>query len=83
VYNRQDFWTTSSNKQLNFIQHINTLLKPTGKAAVVVPDNVLFEAAAPVKPFGRSCWKPVISTPSSASPPHLLQARRKGKRDLL
>lgn len=46
VYNRQDFWTTSSNKQLNFIQHINTILKPTGKAAVVVPDNVLFEGGA-------------------------------------
>lgn len=43
VYNRQDFWATSSNKQLNFIQHIHTLLKSTGKAAVVVPDNVLFE----------------------------------------
>lgn len=43
VYNRQDFWTTSSNKQLNFIQHINTILSATGKAAVVVPDNVLFE----------------------------------------
>ena len=46
VYNRQDFWTTSSNKQLNFLQHINTLLKATGKAAVVVPDNVLFEGGA-------------------------------------
>ena len=46
VYNRQDFWTTSSNKQLNFIQNINTILKPTGKAAVVVPDNVLFEGGA-------------------------------------
>lgn len=46
VYNRQDFWTTSSNKQLNFIQHINTILKPTGKAAVVLPDNVLFEGGA-------------------------------------
>ncbi len=46
VYNRQDFWATSSNKQLNFIQHINTLLKATGKAAVVVPDNVLFEGGA-------------------------------------
>lgn len=46
VYNRQEFWTTSSNKQLNFIQHINTLLKATGKAAVVVPDNVLFEGGA-------------------------------------
>jgi len=46
VYNRQDFWTTTSNKQLNFVQHINTILKSTGKAAVVVPDNVLFEGGA-------------------------------------
>ncbi len=46
VYNRQDFWATGSNKQLNFVQHINTLLKSTGKAAVVVPDNVLFEGGA-------------------------------------
>lgn len=45
-YNRQDFWSTSSNKQLNFVQHIYTLLKNTGKAAVVVPDNVLFEGGA-------------------------------------
>ena len=43
IYNRQDFWTTSSNKQFNFVQHIHTLLKSTGKAAVVLPDNVLFE----------------------------------------
>jgi len=46
VYNRQDFCATGSNKQLNFVQHINTLLKSTGKAAVVVPDNVLFEGGA-------------------------------------
>lgn len=46
VYNRNDFWATSSNKQLNFVQHINTILKTTGKAAVVVPDNVLFEGGA-------------------------------------
>lgn len=46
VYNRQDFWTSSSNKQLNFIQHINTILKSTGKVAVVLPDNVLFEGGA-------------------------------------
>lgn len=46
VYNRQDFWATTSNKQLNFIQHIHTLLKSTGAAAVVVPDNVLFEGGA-------------------------------------
>lgn len=43
TYNRQDFWVTSSNKQLNFVQHIKTMLKTTGKAAVVLPDNVLFE----------------------------------------
>lgn len=42
-YQRQDFWATTSNKQLNFLQHIRTLLKIDGKAAVVVPDNVLFE----------------------------------------
>ena len=46
VYNRQDFWATTSNKQLNFVQHIRTMLKTTGRAAVVVPDNVLFEGGA-------------------------------------
>lgn len=46
TYNRQDFWATTSNKQLNFVQHIRTMLKPTGQAAVVVPDNVLFEGGA-------------------------------------
>lgn len=46
TYNRQDFWTTTSNKQLNFVQHVHTILKTDGKAAVVVPDNVLFEGGA-------------------------------------
>jgi len=46
TYNREDFWTTTSNKQLNFIQHIYSMLKADGKAAVVVPDNVLFEGGA-------------------------------------
>ena len=46
IYNRQDFWVTSSNKQINFVQHIHTILKNNGKAAVVVPDNVLFEEGA-------------------------------------
>lgn len=45
-YNRQDFWATTSNKQLNFLQHIRTLLKINGEAAVVLPDNVLFEGGA-------------------------------------
>lgn len=43
TYERQDFWETTSNKQLNFLQHIVSILKPNGKAAVVLPDNVLFE----------------------------------------
>jgi len=46
TYNRQDFWASTSNKQLNFVQHIRTTLKTTGLAAVVVPDNVLFEGGA-------------------------------------
>ncbi|MCX2681465.1 class I SAM-dependent DNA methyltransferase [Galbibacter sp. EGI 63066] len=45
-YNRQDFWETTSNKQLNFLQHIKTMLKINGEAAVVLPDNVLFEGGA-------------------------------------
>jgi type I restriction enzyme M protein len=46
TYNRPDFWTTTSNKQLNFVQHVKRLLKIPGRAAIVVPDNVLFEGGA-------------------------------------
>lgn len=46
VYERSDFWATTSNKQLNFLQHVKTLLKMNGTAAIVVPDNVLFEGGA-------------------------------------
>ncbi len=46
TYERQDFWETTSNKQLNFLQHIVSMLKTSGKAAVVLPDNVLFEGGA-------------------------------------
>ena len=46
TYERQDFWETTSNKQLNFLQHIVTILKDNGRAAVVLPDNVLFEGGA-------------------------------------
>ena len=46
IYERDDFWATTSNKQLNFLQHVKTLLKMNGKAAIVVPDNVLFEGGA-------------------------------------
>jgi type I restriction enzyme M protein len=40
---RDDFWVTTSNKQLNFVQHIKTIMDINGRAAVVLPDNVLFE----------------------------------------
>ncbi len=56
-YNRQDFWATTSNKQLNFLQHIKTLLKITGEAAVVLPDNVLFEGGA-----GETVRKELLKT---------------------
>jgi len=46
VYERQDFWTATKNKQLNFLQHAKTLLKAQGRCAIVVPDNVLFEGGA-------------------------------------
>ncbi|PAW79260.1 MAG: DNA methyltransferase [Verrucomicrobia bacterium Tous-C9LFEB] len=46
IINRDDFWASTSNKQLNFLQHIFTILKQHGHAAVVLPDNVLFEGGA-------------------------------------
>jgi type I restriction enzyme M protein len=57
TYNRQDFWATTSNKQLNFLQHIRTLLNEHGKAAVVLPDNVLFEGGA-----GETVRKQLLQT---------------------
>ncbi|AVX02575.1 site-specific DNA-methyltransferase (adenine-specific) [Maritalea myrionectae] len=43
-YEREDFKFTTSNKQFNFLQHIMTVLESNGRAGVVLPDNVLFEA---------------------------------------
>lgn len=43
---RDDFVVATSNKQLNFLQHVLTVLKPGGRAGVVVPDNVLFASQA-------------------------------------
>lgn len=57
TYNRQDFWATTSNKQLNFLQHIHTILKIGGQAAVVLPDNVLFEGGA-----GETVRKQLLKT---------------------
>ena len=57
IVNRQDFVATTANKQLNFLQHIKTLLKATGEAAVVLPDNVLFEGGA-----GETVRKELLKT---------------------
>ena len=46
VIRRDDFWASTSNKQLNFLQHVKSLLQIHGRAAIVVPDNVLFEGGA-------------------------------------
>ena len=46
TYERDDFWASTSNKQLNFLQHVRAMLKIGGEAAIVVPDNVLFEGGA-------------------------------------
>jgi type I restriction enzyme M protein len=44
--NRDDFTIETSNKQLNFVQHVVNVLKPGGRAAMVLPDNCLFEGKA-------------------------------------
>ncbi|MCB9663434.1 MAG: SAM-dependent DNA methyltransferase [Alphaproteobacteria bacterium] len=46
TYERDDFWASTTNKQLNFVQHVRSMLNIHGRAAVVVPDNVLFEGGA-------------------------------------
>ncbi len=56
-YSRTDFWVTTSNKQLNFVQHIRTMLKSTGLAAVVLHDNVLFEGGV-----GETVRKKLLET---------------------
>jgi type I restriction enzyme M protein len=43
---REDFWATTSNKQLCFVQHIISMLDKNGRAAIVLPDNVLFEGGS-------------------------------------
>src|SRR4028119_166626 len=57
TYDRQDFWATTSTKQLNFVQHIRSMLKSSGMAAVIVPDDVLFEGGA-----GETVRKKLLET---------------------
>jgi type I restriction enzyme M protein len=46
VVHHNAFWASASNKQLNFLQHVFTILKQHGRAAIVIFDNVLFEGGA-------------------------------------
>ncbi|MDH4227042.1 MAG: type I restriction-modification system subunit M [Deltaproteobacteria bacterium] len=57
IYERADFWVTTSNKQINFLQHVRSLLEINGRAAIVVPDNVLFEGGA-----GETVRKKLLQT---------------------
>ena len=83
TYNRQDFWATTSNKQLNFVQHIRTMLKTTGRAAVVVPDNVLFEGGAGEtirkKLLDNTDLHTILRLPNR----RILRPRGQGQRDFL
>jgi len=54
---RDDFWAQTSNKQLNFLQHVRSILRINGKAAIVLPDNVLFEGGA-----GETIRKKLLQT---------------------
>ena len=80
---RPDFWVQTANKQLNFIQHVFSLLKPGGRAAIVAPDNVLFEsgaAAAVRRQLLKRCrLRAVLRLP----PGHFLCTRREGQRHFL
>ena len=78
-YEREDFWATTSSKQLNFLQHVKTILEINGRAAIVVPDNVLFEGGA-----GETVRKKLnarMRSSHAATTPdgHLLRARRQGE----
>ena len=73
-YERDDFWATTRNKQLNFVQHVVSMLRVGGTAAVVVPDNVLFEAGRrrdhppPSAARLRRCTHCCACPPASSTP---------------
>ena len=68
AYERQDFWTATKNKQLNFLQHVKTLLKMNGRCAIVVPDNVLFEGVL-ARQYVGTCSSSSMCTLSCDYPP--------------
>ncbi len=86
---RDDFWATTSNKQLNFVQHVKTILALYGRGAVVVPDNVLFEGGAGetvrrklLHESSGAIWTNSwpVSMPRTATSAHLPGTRRRTRR---
>jgi len=76
---REDFLIETSNKQLNFIQHVMTILKPGGRAAIVVPDNVLFadQAGAVFEDLTKQCaLHTVLRLPNGTFSPYSPGRRR-------
>ena len=83
MIDRDDFWASTSNKQLNFLQHVFTILKQHGRAAIVVPDNVLFEGGAG-ETVRRELLKQARRAHAAApADRHLLRPGREGQRALL
>jgi hypothetical protein len=79
-YVSDDFWATTSNKQLNFLQHVKSCLKIQGRAAIVVPDNVLFEGGAGEtirRELPKQCDSPHTVAPADRN---LLRPECKSKR---
>jgi type I restriction enzyme M protein len=83
VINREDFWASTSNKQLNLVQHVFHSLEMHGRAAVVVPDNVLFEGGAGETVRRRLLSQADVQNASAPAHGHLLCARREGERAVL
>ena len=80
---REDFWTSTSNKQLNYVQHIYSLLRIDGRAAVVLPDNVLFEGGAGERGAAQPAGEVPRPHPAAPAHRHLVLAGRQGQRGLL
>ena len=81
---RDDFTVATSNKQLNFLQHVLTILKPGGRAAVVLPDNCLFaDQAGEVFKILMRGLRPAHRPAPAARHVHAVQPGREGQRRLL
>ena len=79
TYNRQDFWATTSNKQLNFVQHIRTMLKTAGRALPLSFLIMYCLRAVPARQFARNCWTIQTCTPSCDLPTGVFYKRKESR----